>query len=127
MVNTSRQQLNKVQHEARKYRQGHLETVAKQYADQNNLSKHKAIIELLSHEEARHTFKTIRQRVKHNHQSQLKALWVSVDDQGNYTKDMDQKTISTDKAVIHTALLRWNAEHLGQEDSMPFARGWKKQ
>ena len=33
--------------------------MAKNYANQNNVSTHNALVELIAHEEARHTFKLL--------------------------------------------------------------------
>ena len=127
MINTSQQRLRDVQKEARVHRQNHLETIAQKYADQNNLSKNQAILELLSHEETRNTFQTIKQSVKPYNYSQLKALWVSMDENGNYTKDPATKIVSTEKELIHNQLLDRNTDHLGQAEGTPFAKGWLRQ
>ncbi len=127
MINISQQRLKDVQKEARLHRQNHLEIIAQKYADQNNLSKNQAILELLSHKETRNTFQTIKQSVKPHNHSQLKALWVSMDENGNYTKDPATKIVSTDKEIIHDKLLSRNTDHLGQAEGTPFAQGWLRQ
>ena len=57
----------------------------------------------------------------------MKALWVAVDNNGNYTKDSDRKVISTEKDAIHNQSLRRNADHLGQAEGTAFAKGWMRQ
>ncbi len=124
MVDTCRDKLTEIQSNARKYRQDHLDSVAQKYADQNNLSKQQAITELLSHEESRQTFNTLRQRLKPDYRGKLKTLWVATDDNGNYVKDHSRKEIYTDEKGIHHELLQRNADHLGQASNTPFAKGW---
>ena len=127
MVNISRETLKNVQKDAQQHRKNHLEELAQMYADQNNLSQQQAVIELLSHEETRETFKTLRQSLKPNHRRQMKTLWSAMDDNGNYIKDFERKTIYTEKQQVHAALLKRNADHLGQAGDTPFAKGrWKK-
>ena len=118
-----RQDLTEIQQEARNHRQDHLELVAQNYADQNSMSKQQAVLELLSHEEARTTFKMLRERLRPSHQTQVNTLWQSMDEHGNYTKDADRKVVYTDKDTINKALLVRNKEHLGQASTTPFARG----
>ena len=43
-VNKSRAKLSDIQLDAKKHRQDHLDLVAQNYAEQNNLSKHQAIL-----------------------------------------------------------------------------------
>ena len=124
MVNDSRNKLTEIQQNSRKYRQDHLEEIASHYAEMNNLSKQQALIELLSHEEARTDFKTLRQRLKPFQKSGLKTLWESRDDNGEYSKDPVHKKIYTEAKEIHAKLLTRNAEHLSQASGTPFARGW---
>ena len=124
MINKSRELLTDVQKEAKKHRQDHLDSVAQNYANQNNLSKHQAVLELLSHEDSRQTFGMLRQRLKPTIQGRLKTLWVSKDEQGTYTKDNSRKEIYTDGDTIHKQLLHRNAKHLAQASNTPFARGW---
>ena len=124
MVNDSRQKLTEIQQNSRRYRQEHLEEVATNYAELNNLTKQQALIELLSHEESRTTFKTLRQRLKPFQRSGLKTLWESRDDNGEYTKDQVHKKTYTEAKEIHDTLLKRNAAHLSQASRTPFARGW---
>ena len=44
-------------------------------------------MELLSHEEVRSTFKTLRQRLKPTQRSGLTTLWEAVNEEGEYVKD----------------------------------------
>ena len=124
MINKSRATLTEIQKDAKKHRQDHQELVAQKYAAQNNLSKHQAILELVSHEESRNTFSTLRQRLKPTPYSRLKTLWIATDEQGNYTKDHSRKDIYTDGDGIHRQLLLRNSDHLGQASDTPFAKGW---
>ena len=122
-VECSKAYLKEVQTEARKYRQDHLEEVAQQYAEQHQMSKQQAIIELISHEETRNLFKNLQYSLKQNNRRPLKSLWVSVDENGQYTKDQVTKKVYTDTTEIHRALLNRNSKHLSQASMTPFAQG----
>ena len=98
--------------------------MAQNYATQNHMSKQLAILELLSHKEARTTFRNLRQRIKPYKKSQLKTLWVAINDQGEYTKDHIRKRVYTDESAVHKQLLIQNKEHLSQALDTPFATGW---
>lgn len=123
MLNDSKKALREVQEKSRKYRQDHLETLARQYATQNRVSTQTAILELLAHEDARHTFRSLK-TIKENKHSKLLALWEAVDDEGEFIKDEGRKRIYVDREAVHRALLWHNARHLGQASDTPFARGF---
>ena len=123
IVTKSRQNLSDIQSEARQHRQDHLDMVAQNYADQNSMSKHQAILELIAHEDARSTFRLLRHRLQSNNQTQVSTLWVSRDDNGNYNKDVGRKQVYTNREDIDTALLKRNKSHLGQASATPFAHG----
>ncbi len=80
-------------------------------------------MELIAHEESRETFKLLRQQLKPFTRSQLQSRWVTMDDNGNYIKDIANKQILNNQEDIHTSLFRRNADHLGQAPMTPFARG----
>ncbi len=124
MVNESRTRLTEVQTNSRKYRQDHLEGVARQYAELHNMSKQQAVVELLAHEEARTTFTMLRQKLKPYQRSGLATLWEAMNEEGVYTKDPALRISHTDGKIIHSKLLERNAEHLTQASGTPFARGW---
>lgn len=123
MANIYRAQLTEVQQNDRQYRQDHLTEVAEKYAEQNQLTTQQAIIELLTHEDTRSTFRILRQRLEPINQSGLQTLWVSVDEHGNYRRELTDKKVYTKKEDIHNCLLRKNKERLGQASGTPFARG----
>ena len=87
------------------------------------MTQYQAVTELLSHEDVRSTFHTLRTHLKPLHRSQLKTLWVATDDEGNYIKDHEHKQIYSDEKQIHAQLLRRNEEHLTQASVTPFAKG----
>ena len=124
MINKGRATLTEIQNNAKQHRKDHLDLVAQNYAAQNNLSKNQAILELVSHEESRNTFRSLRQRLKPSSRSRLKTLWTAIDEHGNHTKDHSQKEIFTDRDSIHYNLLRRNLDHLRQASQTPFAKGW---
>ena len=126
MINDSKGRLRAIQQESRKYRQEHLEELAQNYANQNNLSVNRSILELMSHERARETFSSLRRSLKDTGKTQLSSLWISLDENGNYTKDAHDKRVLTTKEEVHRALLQRNEEHLRQAAGTPFARGWLK-
>ena len=123
MINDSKTNLKRIQKNARVLRQEHLEALATEYGLQNNVSKQTAITELISHEETRETFKVLRQRLKPIQRGQLQTLWVSTNDQGEFTKDTENKQILTKRDDIHAALLNRNARHLEQASETPFGKG----
>ncbi len=122
-VNDSYVKLKNIQKEARENRQQHLSDLAHKYARQHNMSKNTAIMELLSHEESRHVFSELRSRLKPVHRGQLKQLWVSMDEHGNYSKNPESRTQISETNQIHKALLKRNSNHLSQASSTPFAKG----
>ncbi len=123
MVNIYRAQLTEVQKNDRQHRKDHLTEVAEKYAEQNQLSTQQAIIELLTHEDARSTFRILRQRLKPSNRSGLRTLWVSVDENGNYQRELTNRKVYTKKEEIHDCLLRRNKDHLSQASGTPFAKG----
>ena len=122
-VNDSYVKLKEIQKEARKHRQQHLSDLADKYARQHNLSQTTAITELLSHEETRHVFSELRSKLRPVHRGQLKQLWISLDEHGNYSKEPESRRKISDTTQIHKALLKRNAQHLSQASSTPFAKG----
>ena len=122
-VNASKKELRDVQQNSRRHRQDHLEELAQKYAAQNNMTQYQAVTELLSHEDVRSTFHTLRTHLKPLHRSQLKTLWVATDKAGNYIKDHEHKQIYSDAKQIHAQLLQRNEEHLTQASVTPFAKG----
>ena len=123
IVTQCRQQLSDIQNDARQHRQDHLDMVAQNYADQNSMSKQQAILELIAHEDARSTFRVLKQRLKTNNQTQVSTLWISRNENGNFNKDMDRKLVYTNKDDINKAILQRNKSHLGQASVTPFAQG----
>ncbi len=105
MVASSREILTDIQKTDRECRQDHLELLAQKYALQHNRTSQQAIIDLLSHEESRATFKELRKTLKPSVSGKLTALWISYDEWGNYTKDNATKQVLTGKDDIHDALL----------------------
>lgn len=105
------------------HRQQHLSQLAEKYARQHNLSLSTAISELLSHEVSRQLFCELKSKLKPIQSSQLKHLWISRDEWGNYSKDPDTKQILSDRNKIHRALLSRNSDHLTQASHTPFTRG----
>ena len=122
-VQDSYQTLKEIQSNAQMHRQNHLSQLAENYARQHNLSLSTAINELLLHEQSRQLFRELKSKLKPIQRSQLKQLWVSIDEQGNYNKDLDTKHTLSDSRKIHEALLARNTEHLTQASNTPFASG----
>ena len=123
MINKSKNKLREVQENAREYRKSHLEALAVQYANQNNMAPQRAITELIAHEESRGMFCTLRQHLRPTVYSSLSTLWKAQDEEGNYIKDNETKAIYTDQSEIYRLLLERNAKHLSQASSTPFAKG----
>ena len=125
-INNSKSKLDEVRNNVRKYRQEHLPARAYQYANQHSLSVHNAVAELISHEEARGTFRLLSRNLKQSDRTHLTTLWEAVNDQGEYTKDLARKKVYVETEQIHWTLLRRNARHLQQASTTPFATGWLK-
>ena len=123
MVNDSYANLKTIQKEATKHRQEHLSELAEKYALQHNISQNTAVTELLSHEESRTVFGELKNKIKPIHRGQLKKLWISVDEEGNYSKDPQTRIMLSNKEQIHKELLKRNSTHLTQATNTPFAQG----
>ena len=122
MINISRENLSKVQDKAIEHRKKFFEVKANNYAQENNLSKAKAISELISHESARSTFHLLRDKLKQKRIGQLKKIWIAYDDNGQYCKDHTRKLEIETDTEVHKKLLQRNKKHLGQAKKTPFAR-----
>ena len=127
MINESKKKLRDIQQNARTHRQAHLEELAQNYSNQNNISLNRAILELMSHEKSRTTFTALRHSLKKVDRRQLTTLWIATDENGEYSKDEATQKILSSGEDIHTALLKRNAKHLRQASRTPFARGWLRQ
>ena len=123
MVNDSYLNLKKILKEAKQNRQQHLTDLAEKYTWQHNISQNTAITELLSYEKSRHIFSELKRKLKPLQCGQLKPLWISMDEHGNYSKDPESKTLLSDVKQIHQALLQRNSTHVTQASSTLFARG----
>ncbi len=86
-IQENRGNLSKTQSDSRNHRQDHLHELATSYAAQNNVSTQTAVLELISHEDTRHTFKLLRSRLKPVNTGQLKSLWTATDNNGEFVKD----------------------------------------
>lgn len=124
MLNDSKRLLTEAQQHARQNRQDHLEALAQSYANQNNLSVNRAILELMSHERSRSVFKLLQSSLKKTERSQMSSLWVAIDEDGTYTKEASTRKVFSNKEDIHQVLLQRNKEHLQQASHTPFAKGW---
>ena len=122
-IKESREALENLRKNAVKHRCDHLQNLAKNYATQNNVSMNTAINELIAHEGIRHTFATLKDRLKKHNTGQLSSLWVSKDENGNYDKNNSTKEIFTDEESIHSKILERNYDHLQQASETPFANG----
>jgi len=122
-LNAARNNLLSVQKNAIEHRQKHLGDLAERYASENNLSKQKAVQELLMHESVRHTFAVLKEKLKPHQQGQITKVWVAMDENGNYTKDHQKKIVLSDREKVHESLLSRNKRHLTQARNTPFARG----
>lgn len=107
--------LHKVQAKDGEKRQEFLSRLADKYAQDNNISKEKAIRELMSHEEVKELFRTIRLRMKGARSPQLSEVWTQ-DDNG-------EKVILNESAEVEEHLLSRNWKHLRQASNTPFADG----
>ena len=67
--------LRKIRKKSKEKRIEYLNGLAEKYAAENNMSKHKAIQELLSHEELREMYGHIRISIHEARQPQLLEIW----------------------------------------------------
>ena len=123
-IKESREELDNIQKKSVEHRKDHLQELANNYANQNNVSMNTAINELIAHEGIRNTFLNLKDKVKKQNTGQLTSLWISRDENGNYTKDNNNKEIYTDEESVHQKILQRNHDHLQQASSTPFARGY---
>ena len=114
-LSQSYKSLHKIQKKDCAKRQEYLNELAEKYAQQNNISKKMAIRELLSHEELREMYRTIRLRMAGMTSPQLTEVWVD-DGEGG-------KTIISNSNEIEEHLLHRNWQQLRQAASTPFADG----
>ena len=85
-------------------RQEFLNNLAEKYANENNISKELAIRELMSHEEPRELFRTIRLKMKGSRSPQLSEIWTK-DDEG-------EKNIISGSSEVEEHLLSRNLVQL---------------
>ena len=121
-IKESRKELVQIQKQSAQVRKKHLEDLAEQYSRIHNISKATAIQELLTQEEIKLMFSMLGERVKQKQRGQMSTLWVARDENGNYTKDLQNKKVYTNKETIEELLLQRNAKHLSQAQHTPFAR-----
>ena len=107
--------LRKIQKKDVEKRIEYLHRLADKYALENNISKETAIKELLSHEEVREMFRTVRLRLEGARQPQLSEIWVRG---GN-----DEKITLSESVEVEEHLLQRNKQHLQQAAMTPFATG----
>ena len=107
--------LRKIRIQAKEKRIEFLHSLAEKYAQENNMSKHKAIIEILSHEEIREMYQHIRVKLHGQRQPQLSEVWI---------KDAEgKKIVLTESEDVEYHLLERNRNHLRQASDTPFADG----
>ena len=123
MIQESKVNLQRIQQNDVKYRQEHLESIARKYSNENNVSQATAVSELLSHESLRTTFSLLKEKMKRSNNGQLKKVWIALDDTGQYVKDDASKIEVVEPTEVHKLLLHRNKKHLGQAKRTPFARG----
>ena len=92
-----------------------LHSLAEKYAHENNMSKQKAILAILSHEEIREMYSHIRFKLQGQRQPQLSEVWI---------RDIEgRKIILTESEDIENHLLNRNKNHLRQASDTLFADG----
>ena len=107
--------LHNIQERDNEKRQEFLSNLADKYASDNNISKEKAIRELMSHEEVKELFRTIRLRMKGSRSPQLSEIWIQ-DETGG-------EIVLSESREVEEHLLSRNWKHLRQAARTPFAEG----
>ena len=107
--------LRKIQNKDWERRQEFLNNLAEKYADENKISKERAIIELMHHEELRELYRHIRIKMKGMRSPQLSEIWVK--------DDAQEKRIISGSREVEEHLLQRNWSQLRQAADTPFAEG----
>ena len=92
-----------------------LNSLAEKYALDNKIDKDTAIRELMSHEETRELFRTIRLRMHGTRPPQLSEVWVPDGD--------NKKIVISEDKEVETHLLQRNWSQLRQASNTPFVDG----
>ena len=107
--------LRQIQKKDCEKRQEFLNNVAEKYANENKMTKELAIRELMSHEELRDLYRTVRMKMKGVMSPPLSEVW---------TRDEDnQKVIISSNTEVEEHLLHRNWSQLRQAANTPFADG----
>ena len=123
-IQRCRENLQSIQADSIKHRQQHLESLADTYAASNNMTRMKAIRELISHESQRRMFSILRDRLNRKSHGQLQKVWIAYNSDGEYVKEHKSKLILHKEEDVHSALLKRNQKHLTQAQNTPFATGY---
>jgi len=107
--------LHSIQKKDWEKRQEYLNNLAEKYANENNISKEQAIRELMSHEELRELFRTIRIKMKGARSPQMSEVWIKTDG--------GDKLIIEKSHEVEDHLLERNCTQLRQAANTPFADG----
>ena len=107
--------LRKIQKKDCEKRQEFLNELAEKYARDNKLSQEQAIRELLSHEELREMFRTIRLRMAGQTSPALSEVW--------YNNEEGEKIVISESEEVENHLLERNWTQLRQAANTPFADG----
>ena len=71
----------------------------------------------------RATFDLLRGKLNKNTRGQLDKVWIVVDEDGNYVKDLPNRKLVEDMDELHKKLLHRNKRHLLQEKDTPSTKG----
>ena len=107
--------LKKIRKKSKEKRIEFLHGLAEKYASENNMSKQKAILALLEHEEIREMYRYIRINLQGPRQPQLAEVWTK--------SELGEKIILSESADVEKHLLQRNSKHLRQAADTPFAEG----
>ena len=107
--------LRQTQEKDSEKRQEHLNRLADKYAEENKIAKEIAIRELMSHEELRELYRTVRLKMKGPRSPALSEVWT--------LDENEQKKIISGSSEVEEHLLHRNWSQLRQAANTPFADG----
>ena len=116
------EELRQVQEKSTEHRVDFLQRLAQKYSDENNTPVEKAIKAILSHEEDREVWKSIKTKLNKFDKSQLDKIWIDAKRGYSTTKKRNKVEINSTEEM-HKKLLARNKRHLQQASVTPFTKG----
>ena len=112
------ERLKKVRSQDKEFRVEYLLDLAEKYSRENDISKEKAIRELLSHEDLRETYRKIDEKMNRARSPKMSTVWLK-------GVEEEDKFVIEGNEEVERHLLQRNKTHLQQANETPFAEGDK--